>query len=209
MKWNPGTGFVYAGGIAILSITAASAMFPNYSSRYDAISDLGGAGTTTEVFWNTCVIIVGILWIWSSYLFFRIERRRFTSKFFYLSGIGFLLVGLSPWNVYPFTHYIGAQLIFIFGVLSCLAGSRIVTGPMSRLSIVAGVASFGSYLSGYVGMYIFLGPGGLERMVYYPIILWSIAFGGYLSYKYQNGNFQNGNPQPENETHLEEGSLSG
>ena len=188
MRWNPGTGFTYAGGIAILSITAASAMFPNYSSRYDAISDLGGAGATTEVFWNACVIIVGILWIWSSYLFFRIEKRKFSSKFFYLAGIGFILVGTSPWNVYPFTHYIGAQLIFIFGVLSCLTASRIAIGTMSRLSVIAGLASFGSYLSGYLGMYNILGPGGLERMVYYPILLWIIAFGGYISHRYQDVN---------------------
>ena len=165
MRWNPGTGFAYAGGIAILSITAASAMFPNYSSRYDAISDLGGAGTTTELFWNICVVIVGILWIWSSYLFFHIEKRKFSSKFFYLAGIGFILVGTSPWNVYPFTHYIGAQLIFIFGVLSCLAGSRIATGTISKLSMVAGLASFGSYLSGYFGMYIILGALGFA--IYY------------------------------------------
>jgi hypothetical protein len=29
-------------------------------------------------------------------------------------------------------------------------------------------------------VYLGLGAGGMERMVVYPVLLWSIGFGGYL-----------------------------
>lgn len=177
---NPGTGFAVGGGLALLSITAATAVYPSYSIRNQAISYLGGQGTPTELFWNTAVIIVGILWLYSTYLFFRGSGSKIKPVVFYLVGIGFLMVGTSPWNLRPLPHYIGANLIFIFGAISCLIGFRITRGTLSWLSLLSGCVSLISYISGYFGSGILLGPGGIERMIYYPILLWEIAFGGYL-----------------------------
>jgi len=33
----------------------------------------------------------------------------------------------------------------------------------------------------YIGdIYLSLGPGGMERMIVYPVLLWVIGFSGYL-----------------------------
>ncbi|HKJ96190.1 MAG TPA: DUF998 domain-containing protein [Thermoplasmataceae archaeon] len=183
---NPGTGFALGGIIALMSITAATAVYPSYSERSQAISYLGGAGVTTEIFWNISVIIVGVLWLWSTYLLFRNGGFKIRPVIYALAGLGFLLVGLSPWDVFPTTHYLGANLIFVFGALSSILAYRMTSGAMAKISVLAGIFSFVSYFGGYVGFDYILGPGGAERMIFYPILLWQIAFGGYLLGHSQN-----------------------
>lgn len=184
---DAGTGFMISGILAILAITTATAIYPTYSVRNDAISYLGGEGVPTELFWNTMVVIVGIAWLWSTYRLFRGSGKKFGPVMFGLTGIGFLLVGLSPWDQYPLTHYLGANSIFLFGFISCFIGSRMTAGSMSRISVVCGALSLFGYLSGYIGGANLLGSGGVERMIFYPILLWSIGFGGYLASLSQNG----------------------
>ena len=182
---SAGTGFAAGGALAILSITAATAVYPNYSERSQAISYLGGAGVPTEIYWDICVVVVGILWIWSTYLLFRNSGRKIRPFVFYLAGIGFLLVGLSPWNIRPLAHYLGAYMIFIFGAISSLSAVGITRGSMAKMSLAAGITSIAAYLSGYIGGGNILGPGGIERMIFYPILLWQIAFGGYLIFLHE------------------------
>ncbi|MGC8506567.1 MAG: DUF998 domain-containing protein [Thermoplasmata archaeon] len=179
VRKNTGIGFAAGGTLAILAITVAEAIYPTYSSRNDAISYLGGAGVPTELFWDSAVVVVGCLWLWGTFNLFRGSHRKVSPIFFTLTGIGFLLVGLSPWNQSPITHYIGANFIFLFGSLSAISASRFTSGAMVKLSILSGFLSLGAYVSGYFGSYYILGPGGIERMIFYPILLWSIAFGGY------------------------------
>lgn len=31
-----------------------------------------------------------------------------------------------------------------------------------------------------LNIYLGLGPGGMERMIAYPVLLWAIGFGGYM-----------------------------
>ena len=185
VKHNPGTGFAVGGALAILFTTAATAIYPSYSERSQAISYLGGAGVPTEIFWDMSTIIVGILWIWGTHRLFYRSGLKFRPAIFYLAGIGFLLVGSSPWNQFPLTHYTGAQFIFIFGAASCILGYRMTKGPFSGISLIAGLFSILSYLSGYFGGDFLLGTGGMERMIFYPILLWQILFGGYLMSQHQ------------------------
>jgi hypothetical protein len=51
---------------------------------------------------------------------------------------------------------------------------------MSYFSLGAGVMTLVATVLYVNGIYLGLGPGGMERMVVYPVLLWSIGFGGYL-----------------------------
>lgn len=179
-----GLGFATGGIMAMLLTAASEAAYPGFSVRYDAISGLGGAGAPTEVFWDGQLLIVGILWLMDTYILFHGKRKIFSPVAFYLSGTGLMMVALSPWNVYPASHYLGAQIVFLFGVLSCFAAYGIASGPMRYVSIASGILSLSAYIAGYIGAYSVLGPGGLERMIFYPIFLWEICFGGYLLNRY-------------------------
>lgn len=175
-----GTGFAVGGIFAMLMTTASQSVYPTFSTRNDAISTLGGSGTPTALFWNSAIIISGLLWIFATYKLFHKSGNTLSSIVFYLAGLGFILVGMSPWNLLPLTHTIGAQLVFLFGAISCLAAWRLFKGTMGRISLISGIISFLAFLGGMHGLANLLGTGGVERLLYYPILLWEIAFGGYL-----------------------------
>lgn len=175
-----GTGFVVGGMLSMLVTTAFQAVYPTFSTRTDAISFLGGVGEPTAIFWNTAIVISGLLWILSTYRLFKGSGKTVSSIIFYLAGIGFILVGLSPWDKYPLTHSIGAHLVAFFGAISSLLAWRFTKGSFSKFSLAAGIISFIALFGGYLGLGILFGSGGDERLIFYPIMLWEIGLGGYL-----------------------------
>lgn len=177
---NPGSGFVLGGVMVLLLTTAAEAIDPGYSVHTDALSYLGGAGVATELFWDLQLFVAGLLWLGSSGLLYRWALRPRRALTFYLTGVGLILVSVAPWNVLPSVHGIGAQMVLLFGIGSCIVGGRLARGGMRSVSYLAASISLVAYVAGFFGAFGALGPGGLERMYYYPIFLWEIAFGGYL-----------------------------
>jgi len=177
---NPGSGFALGGSMILLFTTAAEAVFPGYSVHTDAISYLGGAGVATALFWDGQLFVAGLLWLWSSGLLFRWHLRPWRSLPFYLTSAGMIMVSVAPWNLLPSVHGIGALMVLLFGIGSCVVGARMTHGEMRGVSYLAASISLAAFLVGFLGDFGPLGPGGLERMYYYPIFLWEIAFGGYL-----------------------------
>ncbi len=175
-----GTGFLISGMLAMLVTTAFQAVYPAFSTRTDAISFLGGVGEPTAIFWNATIVVVGLLWILSSYILFKGSGKKVSSIVFYLAGAGFILVGISPWDLYPLTHSIGAHLVAIFGALGSLLAFRFTGSNFSKFSLAAGTISLLALFGGYLGLGILFGSGGDERLIFYPILLWEIGFGGYL-----------------------------
>ncbi|MCL4329250.1 MAG: DUF998 domain-containing protein [Candidatus Thermoplasmatota archaeon] len=174
------------GIIFFLCTTAAEAAIPGYSVRTDAISYLGGAGSPTELFWNFQLLVVGVLWIASTYLLFRGRGHVLLSVSFYLTSIGIVMVSLFPWNVLSSLHGIGALMAFIFGSLTCIGSPRIISGQLKKTSVSLGLISLAAWTLNIFGLANVLGGGGAERMLYYPIILWAIAFGAYLQALHSN-----------------------
>ncbi len=174
-----GLSFALGGIIAILLTTASEAAFVGYSVRTDAISGLGGAGSPTEIFWNFQLLISGLLWCVGTLMLFRAQGHWVRTLFLLLTGIGLLLVSISPWNVDPAVHGIGAQMAAYFGIISCFLSYGITTSPFRLFSLFAGTFALAALLLSFFG-FSALGPGGIERMIYYPVFLWEIGFGGYL-----------------------------
>lgn len=92
---------------------------------------------------------------------------------------------MTPW------HGLFALLTFFAGGITVLLSARVVPRPFSFLCGMLGGVSFLVLVSVFVfGLVVggphpleFLGSGGIERWVVYPLILWLLAFGGYLSAK--------------------------
>ncbi len=77
------------------------------------------------------------------------------------------------------------MVTFVAGGVAAISASRVTGAPFRWLSFAMGALSLltlGSYmLLGEASPMAGLGIGGLERWIVYPVILWVIAFGGYLS----------------------------
>jgi hypothetical membrane protein len=180
---------ISAGGaqFAVFMIVA-EAVFPNYSVSANYISDLGVWGKPSAAIFNPSIILFGLLVLSGAYFVQKTFKRRGFSSVLALSGLGALLVGFFPENTIvvngvPVIHAIGALISFISGGLAAIASYRVTNSPLRYFSAVLGAASLLALVlfastgsSGYLG----IGVGGMERMIVYPTLAWTICFGGYL-----------------------------
>ena len=72
------------------------------------------------------------------------------------------------------------MLTFIAGGLCGVLAYRVTTAPFRYVSAMLGLVSLGSLLLSGPLSASDLGAGGVERWVAYPVVLWVVAFGGYL-----------------------------
>jgi hypothetical membrane protein len=88
-------------------------------------------------------------------------------------------VGVFTENSEPM-HSIASLLVFLFGSLSAIYSFRVMKLPLSLISIFLGVMSLSALVLFAAQQYLGLGVGGMERMIMYPILMWTIGFSGYL-----------------------------
>ncbi len=130
------------------------------------------------------MVAVGILVIAAAWFVHGAFGRRSVTIPIAVLGIGALGVGLFPGNTGN-PHAIFAMVTFIAGGIAAISAARVASGPFRWVSLVLGavsLATLASYmvLGDGVPMAV-MGIGGIERWIVYPVILWVVAFGGYLS----------------------------
>jgi hypothetical membrane protein len=181
-----------AGVTILMGIITAEALYPNtFTTGGNEISDLGGTRPPNSLIFQPSAMIfdlsmaaIGILVIAGSWFVHRIFGRRSVTIPMTVLGIGALGVGLFPGNTGA-PHAIFAMVTFVAGGVAAVSAARVTTAPFRLISFVLGAVSLLTLTS-----YILLGDGspmaafgigGIERWIVYPVILWVIAFGGYLS----------------------------
>jgi len=162
----------------IIALIIAEALYPGYSIADNFISDLG-VGQTALIF-NISIILFGIIVIIASFILYRNSHNLPFGILLFLSGAGAAMVGLFPlyWGI---VHDISAATAFIAGGLAALISYRHTESPFCWISIILGAISLGSLVFFISELYMGIGPGGMERMIVYPIVLWLICYGGYLA----------------------------
>ena len=165
-------------------IMLAASMAPGYDLNGGAISDLGVIRETAMLF-NTSLVVVGVLNLAAGLLLYRAKGRWWILATFAAAGLGAVGAGLLPLDVSGL-HGIFALAAFLFFNLEAIAIGSLVFGPMRVVSRIAGLLGIGFVVlmvigdSGNPGVFGAIGHGGAERMIVYPVMLWLLAFGGYL-----------------------------
>ena len=166
-------------------IMLAASMAPNYDVAGGAISDLGMIAETATMF-NVSLVAVGALNLAGGWLFFRSHGRASILATFVVAGIGAIGAGLVPLNASDL-HGLFALTAFLFFNLEALASATVLSGPIRAISVAACAAGLAFVVlmvigdSGNPGVFGAIGHGGAERMIVYPVMLWMLAFGGYLA----------------------------
>lgn len=101
-----------------------------------------------------------------------------------VAGLSYVLVALEPEDVNLNLHVLGAFAGFVCGILGIfLAGSLRGVARLAALrwfSLVLGTFAIGAFVL-YAGRHdLGLGPGGMERVVVYPVQLWTVVAGIFL-----------------------------
>ncbi|MUV58628.1 DUF998 domain-containing protein [Halogeometricum sp. CBA1124] len=184
---------VLSGFIALMGIITAEVLYPNYSTRQD-ISDLGSTRPPNPVIhepsatiFNGTMLVTGALVLVAALFVYRATNRRGFPVVLAIFGFGAFGVGVFPGNVTPW-HGLFALLTFFSGGLAVVLSSRVVSRPFSvfcglfggiSLLFLVSVFFYGLVIGGPHPLES-LGGGGIERWVVYPLVLWTLAFGGYL-----------------------------
>jgi hypothetical membrane protein len=179
-----GTFFLVLAAQFMTVIMLAAAMVPGHDFRAAAISDLGVFPETAFLF-NTSLVLVGVLNLAGGYLFYRTHGKRWLVAIFALAGVGAVGAGLFPLDAGGL-HGLFALLAFLFFNVQALGTATRLDGVMRALSVLAGGVGLVFVVlmvlgdAGNAAAFGPIGHGGTERMIVYPVMLWLVAFGGYL-----------------------------
>lgn len=166
------------------AIMLAAAMAPDYDFGAGAISDLGVFSETALLF-NGSLVLVGALNVLGGVYFYRVHGKRWLLSLFVLAGVGAVGTGLVPLDVSD-AHGLFALVAFLFFNFQAIGTATWLDGPMRALSILAGAIGLVFLVlmaigdAGATAAFGPIGHGGTERMIVYPVMIWLVAFGGYL-----------------------------
>lgn len=182
-----GSLFLLAAAGFMTVIMLAASMAPDYDISGGAISDLGVLEESALLF-NGALVLVGLLNALAAGLFYRDHGRRGLLAISLLASAGAIGAGLVPLDRGGL-HGIFALLAFVAFNLQAIATGRTVAHPMRAISYLAGAVGLVFVIlmaAGDAGNEAAFGPighGGTERMIVYPVMLWMIAFAGFLMAK--------------------------
>jgi len=188
-----GTLFFIADTQFVLCLIIAEALYPGYSVAANYISDLG-VGPSAIVF-NASVFLLGLMLLAGTYFQRHNQALKTVNTLLLLMAIGAMGVGIFTKD-FTLVHGVVSSAAFFFAGLSAIASFKVLPKPLSQISIVlgamtlaaltlfsAGIVTSGSLTSTEAfdsGFYLGLGPGGMERMIVYPSLMWLAAFSGHL-----------------------------
>lgn len=180
-----------SGVVAVMGWITAEALYSGvYSTHTDSLSHLGATEPPNSIvvqpsgaIFDVSMLFVGAAIVISAWFIYRATQSKFVSISTALLGIGVFGVGVFPLTS-PNQHTIFALIAFLSGGVAMVASSRVTTSPFryiwGALGIVALVAIGLAFLASHWQPVAALGEGGIERWNAYPIVLWLVAFGGYL-----------------------------
>ena len=188
-----GVFFFIASTQFVLGLVIAEALYPDYSMSGNYISDLG-VGPSSMIF-NSSIFLLGLLSIIGSYFLRRIISFRTLSVLLALMSIGAIGAGIFTKNSTAI-HGAVSSMAFLFSGLSAIASFKVLKRPLSVISVILGVIVLGAlalFAGGLLAsgsfteieaqdsvFFLGLGPGGMERMIVYPALIWLAGFSGYL-----------------------------
>jgi hypothetical membrane protein len=195
--------FVSAAIYFVVQIIVAWVFIPSYSLVTNSISDLGetscggygSPGMCSPRWWlmdYAGFFLLGLIMVIGSALLYhefteRVPRERRTAMFGFslmaLAGLGSILVGFFPENENRNMHIIGAFLAIAIGNIAILVLGAGLTLPesMRRSMLIFSSLALAALLCFASHKSFGIGRGMMERIAAYPVTIWLIAFGLYIS----------------------------
>jgi hypothetical membrane protein len=193
-SWHATLGgllLMLAGGAILMGIITAESLYPApYSTHRNTVSDLAAMRPQNLVrqpsaaIFNWTMIVTGLLVLIAAYCLYRALQRWSVAIPAGLLGVGILGVGVFS-GVHMTEHQWFAALAFAAGSIAAILSWKVLQGPLRYLAVVLGAVALASMVVGdfFMGWTpaARLGEGGVERWIAYPVVLWMVAFGAWLT----------------------------
>lgn len=177
-----------AGLIIFMGIITAESYYPlelTYTTRENEISDLGATKPPNSIItqpsatiFNVTMILTGLMILFASWLVYLSFEKYIISIPLGFLGLGIFGVGIFPGNITPW-HSIFAFIIFISGGIGSIVSYKFTRMPLNYLFAIIGIIAL-FFLFFNQSFVLYLGKGGTERFIAYPILFWMMGFGTYL-----------------------------
>jgi hypothetical membrane protein len=178
---DTGRVLLFAGLQLILLINLAAFLYPGYNNSGNLISDLGVGPWPSSGIFTATVMLMGSGLLISAWKLHHEDASRLW-VFLMIAGIGDLGVGLfNENNVLPHSFFAIIGLAFLN--ISAIYSYKLTARPYSLIFIILGTTGLLGWALTPIGVGLGLGLGTMERLVFYPGIIWSIGFGLYLTQK--------------------------
>lgn len=187
-----GTLLFFAGSIALMGIITAEALYPSgtgYTTFQSEISDLGATKPPNSIIYqpsatifNMSMLLSGLMILAATFFQHKHFKKWLFSVPLGLFGLSLVGIGLFSGEKVPY-HGMFAMLAFTSGGVSALASAKIASTPFKYIGIVFGAISLAIWAVVLLIPDIiisFIGMGGTERWLVYPVVLWIVGLGGYL-----------------------------
>ncbi|MFX1563090.1 MAG: DUF998 domain-containing protein [Promethearchaeota archaeon] len=178
---------LFIGGALFLFAIEIGTMISGQSISLNYLSEL--AFGSSALIWDISLFILGIIGVIFAFLIYKLFSTknllftRLFSIFFILFGVGAMMVVIFPAGFPMGLHSISALIAFGFGGAAMLVSFKLQEPPLSYITIVLAIMELVALVLYTFGIYLGLGPGGMERMIVYPAMIWTSAFGTYLMQK--------------------------
>jgi hypothetical membrane protein len=186
-----------AAAVSILGIVTAEATYPGYNVKTNFISDLGATRPPESLIkqpastiFAATLAINGLLWIGGAYCVYRGlgPARGVTALSILLALSGICAVVVAAFNqstVESFLiHMLFALPSFVAAGLAVIVSYWVLRAPFRYFALILGIIVLVSFMLLIFGesssVVKFIGSGGIESWVVYPLTLWSAGFGAYL-----------------------------
>jgi hypothetical membrane protein len=177
---SPGL-WLLAGGLEMLfMVHLAEFLYSGYSTSQNYISDLGVGPTPSRWIFTAAIILFGLMALVTATLLRQRSGKSWIWLMLALSGTGAIGVGVFNENDIPVAHAVFALMAFLFGNLAVIWSSKMVRSPLSYLFVLLGLIGLSALVLFAGDIYLGLGAGGMERMIFYPAMFWALGFGAYL-----------------------------
>jgi hypothetical membrane protein len=177
----------------IVGMILVQTQYSGYSLSQNYISDLGGAHSPWALGFDASVILLGFcaifgaLLVWSA--FPEGSARGTGLGFLMIGGIGAIGVGIFPETTPVLNgglHDIVSAVAFIgAGIGLTVLSFSMRLGPHWRASrpftLLCGLVTLAATVLLEANIYLGLGPGGMERTIVAPVLLWAIVEGAHLA----------------------------
>jgi len=188
-----GTLFLIAATQFVIGLSISEALYPGYSVSSNYISDLG-IGPSSMIF-NSSVFLLGLLLLIGTYFLRPLSDFKTVNILLLLTALAAMGIGVFTKD-YRTAHGAVTTMTFFFAGLSAISSFRVLKMPSSLISIILGTMTLGALILFSSGMitsgsltsdtaydsdfYMSLGPGGMEHMIVYPVLMWLAGFSWYL-----------------------------